>query len=184
MEDATLLDQLLRRVELGYLTLVEHDHAVAVKDGVDTVRDCDNGTVGEQVAAQRLLEQRVRLHVHGRRGLVENQDVGWSEQGSGQGDQLTLTLGEVGSWKGVQWLVLQARHLMQLFGRGGTTVQPSSIQPVSLVCATKAHRNPVLHPGGIGRCNATKCLIGHSATTTQVLKIESPDIGARGSART
>ena len=62
--------QLLRRAELDDLAPLQDDDAVAVDDSVDSVRNGDDGAVGEEVAAQRLLQQRVRLDVDGRRRLV------------------------------------------------------------------------------------------------------------------
>jgi hypothetical protein len=41
------------------------------------------------------LEHRVRLHVDGRRGLVEDENVGGREHGASQGHELALALGEI-----------------------------------------------------------------------------------------
>ena len=54
------------------------------------VCDGQHGAVGE-ACPQRLLDEFVRLHVHGGRGLVQHQDAGGPQQGSGQTQQLPLT---------------------------------------------------------------------------------------------
>ena len=54
------------------------------------VCDGQHGAVGE-ACPQRLLDEFVRLHVHGGRGLVQHQDAGGPQQGSGQAQQLSLT---------------------------------------------------------------------------------------------
>lgn len=43
------------------------------------------------------MEKGVRLDVDGCRGFVEDEDVGGGEEGAGEGDELALTLGEIGS---------------------------------------------------------------------------------------
>jgi len=97
VEGTPLADEVLGRAELRDLTLIKHDDAVRVEDGVDAVGDGDDGAVREKGRAQRRLQHAVCLHVHGRRRLVEHQDVGRCQQGACQGHELPLTLREIGA---------------------------------------------------------------------------------------
>ena len=63
---------------------------VVVHDGVQAVGDGQQGAAPEGLA-ERGLDQGVRLHVHGRRRLVQDQDLGLPQQGPGQAQQLSLT---------------------------------------------------------------------------------------------
>lgn len=44
---------------------------------------------------ERCLEQSVGFDVYGCGGFVEDEDVGGSEEGTREGDELALALGEV-----------------------------------------------------------------------------------------
>lgn len=61
-----------------------------VHDGVKTVRDCQDRAV-LKLRTDSHLNQVVCLHVHGRCGLIQNQNFGFPQQSSGQTQELPLT---------------------------------------------------------------------------------------------
>lgn len=64
IEFAATLDQLRRRIKLSHSPLVQNDDPVRVNDGVDAVRNGNNGSIREDAAAQGPLQQCIRFHVH------------------------------------------------------------------------------------------------------------------------
>lgn len=58
----------------SYLSPGQHHDAVGRQDGVESVGDGQRGAVLERVP-DRLLDQEVRLRVHGGRGLIQNQHL-------------------------------------------------------------------------------------------------------------
>ena len=70
VEQTALLHQLGGCVEFGNSPGAQHDDAVRVEDGVDAVRDRDDGAVLEDVAPQRRLQHCVRLDVDGGLGTL------------------------------------------------------------------------------------------------------------------
>lgn len=60
-----------------------------VHDGVEAVSDGQDGAVFK-LGADGGLDQVVCLHVHSSRGLVQDQDLGLSQESSGQTHQLAL----------------------------------------------------------------------------------------------
>ena len=95
IEQALLLDQPPRRVELLHRARLEHHDAITVQDGVDAVGNGDDGALREQRGAQRGLEEGVGFDVDGGGGFVQDEDVGGGEEGAREGDELPLALGEV-----------------------------------------------------------------------------------------
>ncbi len=63
---------------------------VIIQDGVESVRDGQHGALFE-LGADRVLDEIVRLQVDRRRRLVQNQNLGFAQQSSGQAQQLPLT---------------------------------------------------------------------------------------------
>lgn len=51
IEDSLPLNQSSGRVKLDNLTLIKHDNAVRVHDCADTMRNCDDGPIMENVLA-------------------------------------------------------------------------------------------------------------------------------------
>jgi hypothetical protein len=76
VEQTPLLDEFLRGIELLDLASLENDNPIAVEDG-------DDGTLAEEGAAQRGLQQGVGLDIDGCGGFVEDEDVGGREQRTG-----------------------------------------------------------------------------------------------------
>lgn len=52
-------------VEFCHPTMVEHHDTIGIEDGVDPMSNSDDGAILERVAAQRALQQSVRLNVNG-----------------------------------------------------------------------------------------------------------------------
>lgn len=67
---------------LGFSNCVCSVPAV-VHDGVQTMCDCQDRAV-LKLGADSHLDQVVCLHVHGRCGLIQNQNFGFPQQSSGQ----------------------------------------------------------------------------------------------------
>lgn len=72
------------------LTVVKEQDHVAVKDGGDPVRDCDDRRVGK-LLPESFLDEVVRGGVDGGRGLVEHQDLAPFQDHPPKAHQLTLT---------------------------------------------------------------------------------------------
>lgn len=70
-----------------------------VHDGVEAVSDGQDSAV-LKLCADCGLDQRVCLQVHSCCGLVQNQDLGFPQQSSGQADQLALTQTAEGGRRG------------------------------------------------------------------------------------
>mmetsp|Transcript_29498 Transcript_29498/g.89622 ORF Transcript_29498/g.89622 Transcript_29498/m.89622 type:complete len:490 (+) Transcript_29498:1116-2585(+) len=88
--------ELKRRARLDRLPRVHDHHPVALHDGVEPVGDGEHGGVGH-LAAQRLLDQLVRLHVDGSGRLVEDENARALEQRPRHADELPLTHRQVGA---------------------------------------------------------------------------------------
>ena len=63
---------------------------VIVHDGVEPVGNRDDSAVSK-LCSDGLLNEIISLQVHGSRGLIQYQDLGFTEQGSSKTHQLTLT---------------------------------------------------------------------------------------------
>ncbi len=66
-----------------------NDAPVAVEDGVEPVRDREDGAVSE-LLADRVLDELVRLQVDGGRRLVQNQNLRLAQQRPRQTHELPL----------------------------------------------------------------------------------------------
>lgn len=71
-------EQSFRRVKLLDSTSIENHHPRAVHDGVQPVSDGQNCTV-EELLPNGCLDEVVRLEVHGRSGLVQDENLGLSK---------------------------------------------------------------------------------------------------------
>ena len=65
IKQSLLPHQLPRGIELGHLPGVQHDDAVGIENGVYAMGDGDDGTVFEDGAAERGLEEGVGFDVDG-----------------------------------------------------------------------------------------------------------------------
>lgn len=64
VEQALLLYQFGRCIELGHTSVVKHHDAVTVKDRVDAVGDRNDRPILEHVASESGLQQCIRLHIN------------------------------------------------------------------------------------------------------------------------
>lgn len=88
--------QLPRRPELNRPSRVHDQDAVEVHDRAQPVRnDQQRRGVAAELGADGALNQRVRGHVDGRGGLVQDHDLGAGDDGAGEAEELPLALGEV-----------------------------------------------------------------------------------------
>ena len=88
-EFSSSLDQLIRTPTLDNPPLADHQHFVVVGDGVEAMSDGDDGRPGE-LGFDAFLDEVVSLHVDVGSGLIKDQDLVLSQQGSGQAQQLLL----------------------------------------------------------------------------------------------
>ena len=58
-------DQFGRRVKLGDTATIEDHDSVGIENGVDSMRNRDDGPVMEHVTPERRLQQSIRLDVNG-----------------------------------------------------------------------------------------------------------------------
>jgi len=82
VQQSGLLDQLIeqpllvhkscRCVKFCNVSMIEDDDTVRVHDSVDPVRDCDDGSIFEHVAAQCRLQHSISLDVDSRGSFVKN----------------------------------------------------------------------------------------------------------------
>ena len=63
---------------------------IRVHDSVEPVSNGEYGAVSE-LGPDRRLDQLIRLQVHGCRRLIQDQDLGLTQEGPGQAEELTLT---------------------------------------------------------------------------------------------
>ena len=83
-------EQLQRRLELLHGSLVQDQDLVVVEDRVESVGDGDDRAVAE-LSPDRLLNQFVRLQIHGRRRFVHDEDLALPQDGPREAEQLLLT---------------------------------------------------------------------------------------------
>ena len=81
--------QVLGRVEFNLFAVGQDEDLGVVHDGVEPVRDGQHGAV-EELGPDGRLDEVVSLKVDRGRGLVEDQNLGLSQQGSGQAHELPL----------------------------------------------------------------------------------------------
>ena len=88
------LHQLRMRADVGELALVQYDDPVAREDRGDALRDDDLCAAGHG-RFQRAADVLVRRHVHGARGVVEDQNLRLLHNGARNAQALLLSAGEV-----------------------------------------------------------------------------------------
>jgi len=93
IEQALLLHQHLRRIKLLNLTLLQHHNAIAIQDGINAMRNRNNGPLGKQGTSQGSLQESIGFDVHGGRGFIQNEDIGGREECACKRDELSLALG-------------------------------------------------------------------------------------------
>ena len=86
---AGVSEKLVRTAHLLDLPSLQDDDHVSPGDGVEPVGDGQDGAVLE-LRPDRLLDLLVRGAVHGRRGLVQDEDFGPPEESPGEADELLL----------------------------------------------------------------------------------------------
>ena len=96
--DAVSLEEGCVRPDLGHGAAVEHDDLRGVNDGREAVRDEDDrlsavGVSPDQVV-ERALDERLRLGVERRSGLVEQEEPRLAQQAAGDGEPLPLAARE------------------------------------------------------------------------------------------
>lgn len=70
--------------------MITCDVCIGVGVGWGVTLTGDDRAILEHVASQSRLQHGVRFHVYGGCCFVQNQDVAWSQESAGEGDELTL----------------------------------------------------------------------------------------------
>lgn len=83
IKDALLFIQLARCIKLCHFTLIEHNDAIAVQNGVESVRNGNDRPVRKQWRSQSGLKHGICLYVDSGGCFIQNQNVGRSEHGTG-----------------------------------------------------------------------------------------------------
>lgn len=83
---------------LNYISLVNYEEPLAISDGTKSVSNNDRSSPLHG-SVEGLLHDFLTLLIEGTRGLVEDQDLGVLDQGSGDGDALLLATGKLGSFE-------------------------------------------------------------------------------------
>ena len=75
---------------LGHLSVLNDNQLIGIAEGGESVGDHNGGlSTGEN--AEGVLNQLFGFGIHGRGGFVQNQDLGITENGAGDGDSLPLS---------------------------------------------------------------------------------------------
>ena len=77
-----------------YIIVMAIRSPIVIHDGIEPVSDGDDCTLGK-LGPDGLLDEVVRLQIHGSRSLVQNQHLGLAQQGTGEAHQLTLPHAQV-----------------------------------------------------------------------------------------
>ena len=88
-KEASSVDKLVRRTNLGDLAFFHNYNFIVVCDCVEPVCYCDHSILFE-LLFYALLNELVSRHVHIRSGLIEHQILVLPKQGSGQAKKLFL----------------------------------------------------------------------------------------------
>ena len=93
LERRTLSQQRLGSTILNHVPSVHHRHGVEVDNGVQTMRNRDDGMRAE-FRPDEALHQTVRLDVHAGRRFVQHQDAAFPQHGSRKAEELPLAVAE------------------------------------------------------------------------------------------
>jgi hypothetical protein len=88
------LPQLPRRSVLRHLPVLQHQHAIKIRNRAQPVRNHNQRRV-RKLLADAALDERVRVHVHRRCGLVEDHDPRARDDGARQAKKLALALRQI-----------------------------------------------------------------------------------------
>ena len=91
--EALVLEQLAVRAALDDLAVIQNQDQIRILNGGNSLCD-DDLRAGEIKLAKLLLQIFLRLHIHGGRGIVQNQDGGTDRQGTSQRQTLFLSAGK------------------------------------------------------------------------------------------
>ena len=78
------------RIEARNLSALHHDDTVGIHHALDALGNDELGYLG-QLLAERSLNTCVGFRVAGTGGVVENQDLGFLQQGTGNAETLLLS---------------------------------------------------------------------------------------------
>ena len=81
---------------LDYMTFIQNDNRISSHDGGQAVGNHDDGAALGQ-RGEGFLDQHLVLRIRKGSGLVQHHDGSVLQNGSGQGDALLFTAGEIGS---------------------------------------------------------------------------------------
>lgn len=96
IEQAPFSDELCGSAEFSNLAAVEHNDPVRIQNSVDAMGDGDDRAAREAAAPEICLQSSVSLHIDGRGCFVQDEDIAWRQERAGKGDQLSLSLAEIG----------------------------------------------------------------------------------------
>src|SRR5699024_2641318 len=91
--EALVLEQFTVRSALDNLAVIQNQDQIRILNGGNSLCD-DDLRAGEIKLAKLLLQIFLRLHIYGRRGIVQNQDGGSDRQGTSQRQTLLLSAGK------------------------------------------------------------------------------------------
>ena len=81
-----------KRLEIAFFaesSRVEHDDAIGVSNGAETMRNCDHGPTGRK-PVQRFLNKSLAFIIECGSGLIEDEDGRVAQDGPGNGEALAL----------------------------------------------------------------------------------------------
>ena len=111
------LQQLLMSAQAVDLAVVQHQDAVSILHRGDALCNDDLGGAGD-LFPERLADLGVRGGIHGAGGVIEDQDLGFAQQGAGNGQALLLAAGDVAAALLDPGVVLIGEALDEFIGAG------------------------------------------------------------------
>ncbi len=94
VEETAFVEQLLVAALFNDLAMVDNNHIVGVTNRAETVGDDETGSTLHQ-AQQRFLNASLGAGIDAARRLIQDQDIGVSQDGACNGKQLALALAQV-----------------------------------------------------------------------------------------
>ena len=101
----------------GDHAVFQHDDHVGILDGGNTLGDDQLGGLGDEFP-EGLADHGVGFGIHGGSGVVQNEDLGLLQQGTGDAKTLLLTAGDVGAALLDLVVVLVGEVLDEIVGAG------------------------------------------------------------------